>query len=144
MLYITFSELFPFQHRQTDVILDGQGTGEEDDATCNNLTKIGLHPQKATKPIGNTAQHACHGVDFLTENQGDFIDEYIAQHTAGGTRHTTHDDGHPEGITQRFGLLEAYHGEKRQTDGVEDEERIVQVDEILAESNYPKQRQART
>ena len=41
-------------------------------------------------------------------------------------------------------LFKAYYGKQSQADGVEDEERIVQMNQILTESNYPKQGKGRT
>ena len=121
---------------QAYLVLHRQDARQEDHHATYHLAHHVVQPHQRAKPVSQPAHYACHGVNLLAENERDFVDEHIAKHTARCTGHTTHDDSHPEGEAQRQAFTYAYHGEQRQTDGVEYKESIVKMNEILAK--HPK------
>ena len=75
---------------------------------------------------------------FDEENQRYLIDKHITDHSTRSTRNATHNDGYPERISQCNALPYTDHRKQCQTDTVEDEKRIMQVNEMLSEKNDPK------
>lgn len=141
----TSKRLFPFpffiarKDGQTDVVLHRQDACNKHRCTAYNLAKERLHSYKIANPIDSTAHYARHCINLLSEYQRDFVDENIANHTARSSGDATHNDGNPEGIAQRKALTHTNHRKQCQSDTVENEERIVQMDKMLSEKDHPKQ-----
>ena len=113
------------QGGQTDVELHRQYSGEEYTYTTRNLCNDGVAAQAATYPVGEAAHYTGHGIDVLTEDKGDFVDEDIAKHTTRSTGKSTHDGSYPEGEACIEGLLYTYNSKEGETNGVEDKEGVV-------------------
>lgn len=90
-------------------------------------------PQAAI--VNHTSQHTCDGINILTENQRNFIDENIAEHTSCRSRDGAHDDIHPHRETGIETFFHPDDGEKTYTDGIEDEEGVVQTYQLVPEED---------
>ena len=84
-------------------------------------------------PEDHAAEDTCQGVDLLAEDERLLVDEDVAQYAACSAREGAHDDGDPERKARREGLLDADDREEPQSDGVEDEEGVVESDEVAAQ-----------
>ena len=78
-------------------------------------------------PIRQSADDARHSVYLLLEDDGDVVQQHVADDTACRPRYGTHDYSHPEGVTAVECLLQAGYGEERQAERVEEEPRIVKT-----------------
>lgn len=126
------------QDGQADFVLHRQYAGDKDGYASQYLTGVGTASQQIAQPIDRAPYYARHGIYLLAEYQRYLVDEHIAYHTSGRTRDAAHDDGYPVGIAQRDALAHTHDGEQSQSDAVEDEERIVQMNEVFAKEDDPQ------
>ena len=83
---------------------------------------------KAADVIHHPSEYTGNGIYVLSENQRNFIDEYVPEHSSGGTGDCSHYDVDPERITLGKASFNPDDGEKSDSDRVEDEEGVVQTD----------------
>ena len=122
-----------------EVEAHGKQAHDDNGARTNDTRPYVVEAQEfVAHPIEDTTNYARKGIDFLAENEGFDVDEYITEHTAARTRERTHKDGCPVGETVVEGLLNPGNGEDGKTDGVEDEPRVVLLHQVFAEHDHPE------
>lgn len=87
------------------------------------------------EPIEQATGDARHSIDFFLEDDGDVVEEHIANDAASGSRDGAHDDSHPEGVVHIECLLHAGNGEEGESEGVEDKPRVVEALHVSAEDD---------
>lgn len=118
---------------------DRQHTYHNHHNTAEQGTKFSRGKEKvAAHHIYYATGYACHGINLLTEDEGDFIDKDVADDTTRSTRDTPHDDSRPPGEAQLERLLNADDIEKGQADGVEDKPGILLTDKQPSKDDNPE------
>ena len=87
--------LFSFEDGEAEVVLDGKDADEEDAEAADYLDEHYIHAQPIAQTVDETTDDTGEGINFLAEDEGDFIDEDITEHTTGCACDGTHDDGYP-------------------------------------------------
>lgn len=99
---------------------------DEDDASCrDDLCRDVPDAQGITGEIDESAKNTGNGVNIFPEDKRFFVDENITNDSPDGSGGHTHDDSDPHGEPGKQALFDAYHGEKSETDGVEDEKSVI-------------------
>lgn len=119
-----------------------QADGNDGDSTGNLLHRTGKSG-KHGEPVDNAAGYARRSVDVLAENQRFFVDEDVADYATQRTGDGAHEDGHPHGVVEHEGFLYADDDKQTEADGVEEKERAVESDKLLAEEDDVEQRYSR-
>ena len=98
------SLFFVPQLRERYVVSYCQESDKANDDKGSDDREIHTDTQTCHTPIGQSTQHTCHGVDFLSENHRFLIQQDISDDTTCGSCDATHDDGNPKRETtiQRF------------------------------------------
>ena len=132
------------QCRQGDVVLHGQQTDDADREEGGGGRDIDAHAQIGQSPIAEAAQHTCHRINLLTEDDRLLVEQHITDYTAEGTRDAAHDDGHPERETAIEGFLDSGDIEQCQAEGIEKKPRVVETLEIMVANDDHQLRKQRT
>ena len=136
--------LLALEVRQRKVESHGEQADCYHAGTAHNAGRHAAQPDVHACKVGQAAEHAGRGVYLLAKDERLDVDEHVAEHSAGRTRHRTHYDCRPPGKAQRQGFLHARNGEHSQPYGVEKKPRVVLAYERLAEHGHPKHGESRT
>ena len=87
--------LFPFEDGEAEVIFDGKDAYKEYAEATDYLGEHYIHPNPIAETVDEAADDAGEGIDLFAEDEGDFVDEDIAEDSTGCTGDGAHDDGYP-------------------------------------------------
>ena len=144
MSFFPFFFILTVECRQGDVITHcyeadyADGEEGEDDRQGQRQSEGEEHP------VEQSACHTGHGIDLLVEDDRHVVQQHVADDAARHTGDAAHDDGHPEGMSEGDGLLDAGDGEECQSERVEDKPGIAQPPDPLARQNDKQQGERRT
>ena len=134
---------FALECRKGDAVPYRQNPNEDHRAGGDELRGGRRQVEIHTEIVDQSAADAGDGVDVFAENKGYFVQQHVAQHTARRTGQRTHDDTHPHRIADGYAFLNADDGEKSQSDGIENEEGVVEPDHVFAQPDYEQEGESR-
>lgn len=124
---------------KADSEADRKDTDEDDGEGCNYLSQYMSASEPQAAIIYDAPKHACDGINILSENKRDLIDENITKHTSCRSCDGTHDYVHPDRETGLQAFLDTYNGEESDSYGIEDEEGVVQAYKLVSEQDNEDQ-----
>ena len=130
--------LVGFEGWQADVEVDRQDANYNDGNGREDLEQGRADAGKEQQPIDHPASGAGQGIDVLSENQRHLVDQHVAEYSSCRTCYASHYDVHPHRVSGHQAFLDSHNREKAQTNGVEDEEGVVQTDKVLPEYDDEK------
>ena len=82
-------------------------------------------------------------IEVCTEDQGCFVDQYVAQKPSERAGDCPHDDSNPPGEACGIGLRYTYDHEESEADGVKDEEGVIEADNLASEDDREDKSESR-
>ena len=79
----------------------------------------------------------------VAEDQGGIIDQDISDKPTEGARHCTHNDSHPPRVARSKGLGDTHHDKETESDGIEEEEGVIEPYDLPTEDDGEGQCQPR-
>ena len=129
---------------QADVVFHGQHPHHDHADEAGNDGYLDAQAAPHAELIDQSADDAGNGVDLFSEDEGYLVDEHVAHHSTGSSRYASHHDGHPEGLPHEERLLYAGNGEQGQSEGIEDEPRVIESHQPFAEDDGDDEGKGRT
>lgn len=127
--------LFDIEGREVHPVMNCEDADQDHGKERQNVRDGHCAAEGAQDVVEHTAHYAGDCIDILAENQRHLIDEHVAEHTAGRARDASHKDIHPIGESGRHTLFQPHYGEQSESDCIENEERCVEIDHLLAEND---------
>ena len=129
------SVLLPPELGEGDVVAHGEEAHEADEEEREEGGEAGMGSGDHEEPIEESAGNAGHRIDLFLEDEGFLVEEDVADDAACRSGDASHDDGDPDGMSAIEGFLESGDGEEGESEGVEDEPRIVEALERTGEDD---------
>ena len=132
---LPYSVLLASEFGEGDVVAHGEEAHEADEEEREEGGEAGMGSGDHEEPIEESAGNAGHRIDLFLEDEGFLVEEDVADDAACRSRDASHDDGDPDGMSAIEGFLESGDGEEGESEGVEDEPRVVEALEGTGEDD---------
>ena len=102
-----------------EIVAHGEYARQDDAGTAGKTARHGGKMKLRAYPVEQTSDEARQGIDFCSEDKGNFIQEDIADDAAACSRQGSHHHRHPHRLSRSQCFFDADDGEHAKTHGVE-------------------------